>query len=415
MKLSENLPPNFTGKLLTKLPLINFLLAALLGVMLRYYFIHPVPGFNYKNWLQVHSHVMFLGWITLALFVMIIRKLSQARSQMFKFSIVIFQLSVLALFISFPAGGYGIGSVIALTICMAASILVMINIFKGSKEDDHIGWKYIKSGLFFMVFSCLGPLALGPITALGMKNTPWHDFAIYFYLHFQYNGWFFLAILGLVILDLPAAWMKNNLNFLQNGWYLPIVAVFLTYFLSLLDHGYSLLFNLLGGLGAAAQLTYVILFLVKIKRSATESDGLFSGKGSWLFQLSIMALLLKLCLQLLSALPVLASFAFSHRNIIIAFLHLTLIGFVSFFILDRYREEKWISQGVFSSVSIMVLISGFLLNEFVLVISVTGGIILLTPYLLFIASLLMVIGITGLIFNIGNSISPGINRSGLIV
>ena len=99
------------------------------------------------------------------------------------------------------------------------------------------------AAVFFMVVSSVGPFSLGPIIAQGMKDTIWYDLAIYFYLHFQYNGWFLLAIVSLVLFQLKDIdrdnWQRAlNLFFLSTilnfslstlwtnpGWVINIISV----------------------------------------------------------------------------------------------------------------------------------------------------------------------------------------------
>ncbi len=51
--------------------LINFLIAALMGLALRYSFINPI-GVNYRFLTHAHSHVAMLGWVYLMLYVFIV-------------------------------------------------------------------------------------------------------------------------------------------------------------------------------------------------------------------------------------------------------------------------------------------------------------------------------------------------------
>ncbi|MEP1487770.1 MAG: hypothetical protein ABJK28_05040 [Algibacter sp.] len=51
--------------------LVNFLIAALIGVVLRYAFIGTI-NFNYRFLIHAHSHVAMLGWVYLMLFVLIV-------------------------------------------------------------------------------------------------------------------------------------------------------------------------------------------------------------------------------------------------------------------------------------------------------------------------------------------------------
>ena len=51
--------------------LINFLIAALLGLVLRYAFIGEID-FNFRFLTHAHSHVAMLGWLYLLLYSFIV-------------------------------------------------------------------------------------------------------------------------------------------------------------------------------------------------------------------------------------------------------------------------------------------------------------------------------------------------------
>ena len=59
-------------KKLTLICLINFFIAALMGLVLRYSFIANM-GFNYRFLTHAHSHIAMLGWVYLMLFVLIVQ------------------------------------------------------------------------------------------------------------------------------------------------------------------------------------------------------------------------------------------------------------------------------------------------------------------------------------------------------
>ena len=248
-----------------------------------------------------------------------------------------------------------------------------------------------------MAVSSIGPLALGPISAMGLKDSVWYNYAIYFYLHFQYNGWFFMAITGLLILGYPDWEESNRVLLKRSAGYLNL-AIVLTLFLSVLGHGNTHWFNLIGGTGAVIQLIVMIKLAGSFVSYHNRPGNIVRERNVVLLKLAMLSLLLKLVLQVFSAFPFLTAFIEGTRGVIIAYLHLVLIGFVSFCILYFYIREKP-SGNTDRSIPAFsyILIVGFFLNEFVLLIAVTGGIAIIIPQLLVTASVIMVIGIAGLL------------------
>ena len=341
---------------------------------------------------------MFLGWITLALFLLIMDKLPVKNTRTAKWALFIFQVSVLSLALSFPSSGYGLLSVTFLGINMASAFVIAFIIFRSGASMKTPGWKMIRAGLFFMLLSGLGPLALGPVAAMGLKNTVWYDFSVYFYLHFQYNGWFFLTLTGLVIAAAPPSWLTDKSSLLNKTWIALVISVILTYSLSVINRGYTLAFNILGGVGAIAQLVIILVILFRPGSRGTDAMQGFGKNMGMLFGFSLIALIVKMVLQVLSAFPVLAGFAFGQRNIIVAYLHLVLIGFVSFGVIALYHEIGWFRNSPGYSIAVSIFAAGFFLNEFALLVSVAGGITILIPKLLFAAALIMTLGIAGIVF-----------------
>ncbi len=48
-----------------------------------------------------------------------------------------------------------------------------------------------------MVLSTLGVWSMAPLLANGLSGTEWYYWSIQFFLHFQFNGWFWFAALAL--------------------------------------------------------------------------------------------------------------------------------------------------------------------------------------------------------------------------
>src|SRR5690606_39000595 len=57
---------------------------------------------------------------------------------------------------------------------------------------------FCKAALWFLVISSLGPFLLGYLGASGFNDKTFLQNCVYFYLHFQLNGW--LQLLGLSLL-----------------------------------------------------------------------------------------------------------------------------------------------------------------------------------------------------------------------
>ncbi|AKA35438.1 hypothetical protein [Flagellimonas lutaonensis] len=192
-----------------------------------------------------------------------------------------------------------------------------------------------------MVISSIGPWALGGImNTLGAESV-WYRMAIYFYLHFQYNGWMILALTALAFLMLERH--KINLSKAQfKKFFLCLnMGIVLSFFLSTLWVEPPLFFYFLGGMGAILQL-FAFGYLILLASPQISTKGLSTLQRK-LLKWSVVLLITKILLQLLTSLPYFAKVAASYLDLTIGYLHLTFLGVVSiglFLFLDYFGLLK---------------------------------------------------------------------------
>lgn len=66
------------------------------------------------------------------------------------------------------------------------------------------------------------------------SDSVWYKIAIYFYLHFQYNGWFFMALIGVLLWTLEGKGIKLPNRILKRIYILLNLAIITTFLLSIL-------------------------------------------------------------------------------------------------------------------------------------------------------------------------------------
>ena len=164
------------------------------------------------------------------------------------------------------------------------------------------------------------------MTTLG-NTSIWYKMAIYFYLHFQYNAWFILALLGIFFFFLEQQNLKPEKRHFQSFFWQINAAVILSFFLSVLWIDPHWIFYILGGIGAVLQITAFIQFGKIISPFWKQLK--FSSFLKLLLKLAVVFLAVKLVLQLLSALPWFARLAFSFPDFVIGYLHWVFLGVVS--------------------------------------------------------------------------------------
>lgn len=302
-----------------------------MGVLLRLFFVTPVQ-LNFKYILHAHSHTALLGWIYLGLTTLIYKIfLSEAeKSKLYKRIFVFTNICILGMLVTFPFQGYALYSIIFSTLFLFASYWFTWFAIKNIPEHlkHRFSWKLVKASLWYLVFSSIGPWAIGGVMATLGTESIWYKTSIYFYLHFQYNGWFILALLGILFYILEEKAVVFKAEQLKSLYFLLNFAVIFTLFLSVLWFGPPKIIYVLGFIGAVAQILafYELYLLLKRQRSFLIKS--FSPQGLLLFKIAGVLLVVKVFMQFFSAFPYMADLAYRLKDFVIGYLHLVFLGIV---------------------------------------------------------------------------------------
>ncbi|NDK55787.1 hypothetical protein [Pontibacter fetidus] len=360
-----------------RLPLLSALLSlviiALLGLVLRYTFVAPIPGLNYKYLLHAHSHVALLGWLFPVLFIALLHTYLPASFRdkaVYRWQFWLAQVAVLGMLLSFPVQGYAAVSITFSTAHILITYWFIYRFLKDSKAAKvsagsySLSFRFVKAALFFLALSSLGPWAMGPIMATGHSGSELYYNAIYFYLHFLYNGWLTFAVFGLLF------WLpeKYNISFNRNYsllfFRLMFWACLPAYLLSVLWIKPHAIVYLVGGVAALAQVVALVFFGAIIWSVRRQLLSLFGTWSRAIVLLAATAFVFKVLMQFSTAFPYMADLAYTIRHFIIGYLHLVLIGFVSFFIVAFCVQQGWLSfKSTMSRLGIGLFITGFISSE----------------------------------------------------
>lgn len=351
--------------------LFYLVLAATFGLLLRLQLFSSLFSLNYKFILHTHSHVALLGWVFTALFVAIVYAFLPAYIQKYKVLFWITQISVVGMLFSFPFQGYAAISIIFSTLFLFVSYWFTYGFFshtnklRVSKKTLPLSFSIIRASLLYLAFSSIGPWALGPMMVLEMKGTDLYNFAIYFYLHFLYNGFFTLAILGIFFRILE----QKNIAFQQAtaqrvfnyiNW-----SIIPTFLLSTLGISPPNIIYILASFGALLQVLALYYFIVILKEIPIQT---FSKWALFLFKIALLAFSLKIIMQLFSAIPWLVIHIHETKNsVVIGYLHMVLLGFVSVFLLAYFISNRslLITKKI-SRIGILTFLIGLIGSEFIL-------------------------------------------------
>lgn len=367
-----------------RLSLINLLLVALMGILMRYKIGFEFPFFNQKNIQHAHSHFAFTGWISQTLMVLMVHYLQQYATQL-KVSKYVFLLRAHVLcsygmLIGFFLQGYGVISITFSFLHLILNAWFAINYFKSLKQvKQHPAKKWFTTALVFNLLSSLGTLAL--IYMMVSKHIPQHQYlaSVYFYLHFQYNGWFFFAVMGLFTAQVSAL----NFAFPQEKkvFLLFSISCLPAYFLSVLwAHLPLWLYPFI----VAASVAQLIAWLLVIRAMYDNSNKVktqLSLLSRYLFLFVGTALTIKFMLQAGSTFPAMSKMAFGFRPIVMAYLHLVLLAILTMFLIGYVYTFNYIKKNILTTTAIISISAGVFLNELILGIQGIAGIsYVMIPY-----------------------------------
>lgn len=308
-----------------------FFIVATMGLLLRFFFVTPVP-LNYKFILHAHSHTALLGWIYLGLTTLVYKLfLSEAQKpKLYKHIFIFTNICIVGMLVTFPIQGYALFSIIFSTLFLFASYWFSWFAIKyiPKKFRNRFSWKLIKTALLYLVLSSIGPWAIGGVMATLGPESIWYKTSIYFYLHFQYNGWFILALLGFVFYFFEEKGIIFNPQRLKSFFLLLNFGVLFTVFLSVLWFVPPTVFYVLGLIGAVAQVLafYELYFLLKEHLPILKKS--FSNRAFFLLKIAGSLMVVKLLMQTFSAFPYFANLAFQLKDFVIGYLHLVFLGIV---------------------------------------------------------------------------------------
>lgn len=379
--------------------LFNLSIVALLGFGLRSKIVFSLPEIDYKNLLSAHSHFAFSGWAGLSLFTLMIYDLLPSEFSAKKIYNIILagvQVSSLGMLCSFPFYGYNIISIFFSTLYIIVTIAFIIVFLKHSKLFALPNTVRIISisALVSSLLSFIGIGGLVYILASKTGNSILYRDSIYTFLHFQYNGFFTLAIFALFLNYLYRSGVNISGNARKFVIYLCL-SVIPSLFLSLLWHN-SVLYYIIGGIGCILMLMSLCYFLLFLK-----SFNVFKVYGSkaanLLLLFAIISFILKITLNIGTIIPSLGNAVFGDRPIIIGFLHLVFLGFLTFYLLSTFINDQYFTvNNKFIALPVVVFSIGIFLNEILLMVQGLGVLFntnsQLFQWLLWIAAIILFIG-----------------------
>jgi hypothetical protein len=349
-----------------RIAIFNLLIVALLGGLMRYKIAYSLPFIDQRNFMNAHSHFAFAGWISQALMVLMVNYLaSQSGKNVFnkyRWVFIANLLTAYGMLLSFPWQGYNSISIIFSTLSIFVSYAFAFMFWRDLRKLNFksITHYWFSAALIFNVISSAGPFFLAYMMANHWSHPNLFLLALYYFLHFQYNGWFFFACAGLF----STYFIPAEISVRMQKWifWLFAIACVPAYFLSALWLHISWPGYVVVVLSAIAQAAAGGLLIYWVIKKRIFFCGYFKN-NKWILILSAIALCIKLLLQLISTIPSLSTYAFGFRPIVIGYLHLVLLGVITLFIIGYSRSGSLINENKVGNSGMVIFIAGIILNE----------------------------------------------------
>lgn len=320
------------------LALALFVLAGSTGVLMRFGVTTGFPwGLQFSNLRHAHSHLMYFGWVTPALMTLIAMRLpifvKRPLPPTIPRTIGLTLVFALLAYVPFLLFGYRSATVAgrSLPLSVMAAGLNVIGWYLFAWQY----WRYTRgavrvlplrlwdTAVLFMLYASLGGWGLPLLTLLRIEDPLWSMALTHLFLDEFADGWFVLAVLGLIYARQPQA---SQRPLAQRSHDLMVIGLPVLFILGIPTHLLNTPLRLIGGLGA-----------------------LLVGLGLWghlqvlwqsgsIGRIPLFFLGLKATAQLLLIIPPAARWA-EQAGLRISYLHWLLLGFVSLSIMAAAQTE----------------------------------------------------------------------------
>jgi len=330
-------------------PLIFGVLGAFIGLVLRYAYTGAISGFPFKNVMHSHSHVLLLGFIFNALLILVWTNFTQGIDKISYRYYIALQVCIAFMLVTFMLQGYAFFSILFSTLHLWISYILLIRLWKLLNENTTIN-KFIKIGIIFHFLASLGPYVLGPLMVLKMQGSPLYEQAIFFYLHFQYFGVFFVWMLAVLLQKVSVILSKKHIMIISFSLVLL--------FAHSLDYSYDhWSINVVGGLGSILLLGVLLSF------------NRYFRKVQRRYQFIYIIIILVALINIIGSVPSIANSVVENRLLLIGWLHLLFLGlyvpFIWVLIKQNISALIWFIYGFMIVITEIILVFPAMINKWI--------------------------------------------------
>ena len=324
---------------------LYFIITILLGLSLRVSYIADV-FFNIRHVTHSHSHIGLLGWIYTILSSLICQYfLRETDRKPYFILFLCTQFCILGMLFSFPFGGYFLYSIIFSSLFIICTYWFSIFFLKRSKKynfirfsisksvdvenDKPLSLKFVHWGIYFLILSSIGIWLLPLAIVKAGKGSDWYNSALYFFLHFQYNGWFLAVLFGLLVGEIEHKSLLNSKR-LKGALYNFVIGTIGSVTLSWVGFFNEPILYIIGNISGFLLLASIF----ELYRAYMQLE-----KPTFLMQIFLLLCMLKTIFMFLGSFPWIAEVVLPNREFVISYLHFTFLGVIGFGVLHFLEKN----------------------------------------------------------------------------
>ena len=381
--------------------IFNFCIVAFLGFVLRSKILFSIPFLDYNRLLDAHFHFAFGAWVTLALAVLFIYEILPSGYELktlYRWLPVGILLSSWLLLIASPLPANSAGASTCSVIFILVTYLfswVLICGIRRAPVSSTVKLLSI-SALICLVLSSTGVFALAYLFATKSLNPFAYRDALYTYLHFEYNGFFTLGVFALLFHKLDHSMTDGAKRSAYLFSLSLVISTFPSLFLTYLWRDPNDVYRVIAVFGSIMLLITFVLFMrlaFSLRTVSLRATPLIRIVG----YISMLSFGLKIFLQVFTLFPAIGNAVFGDRPVIIGFLHLVFLGFVTLFLMAWFAFHGFLTlTQTFTRIALVVFTIAILLNEAVLMTQGLGAMFTLSshafPWVLWFVSIALLLG-----------------------
>ena len=381
--------------------IFNFCIVAFLGFVLRSKILFSIPFLDYNRLLDAHFHFAFGAWVTLALAVLFIYGIHPSEIVLkpsYRWLPVGILLSSWLLLIASPLPANSAGAstcsviFILVTYVFSGALILAIRRALVSKTVKMLAI----SALVCLILSSTGVFALAYLFATKSLNPFAYRDALYTYLHFEYNGFFTLGVFALLFHKLDRSMTDQSKVKAFQFSLMLVLSIVPSLFLTYLWRDPNDVYRIIAVCGSIMLLITFISF-VRLAFSLRDISMRATPLMRTVGYISMLSFGLKIFLQVFTLFPAIGNAVFGDRPVIIGFLHLVFLGFVTLFLMAWFAFHGFLDlKQSFTRFALVVFTVAILLNEAALMTQGLGAMFTLSshafPWILWFVSIALLLG-----------------------